>query len=404
MKRVLLIVGGGIAAYKTPYLVRELSRRGIATRVLLTKGGANFVTPLTLGAVSGDTVYGDLFDLTDEAEMGHIQLSRSAELIVVAPATANLMAKVAHGIADDLATTCILATDTSVVMCPAMNVRMWDSPATQANLSVLKSRGIAFIGPDSGDMACGEYGEGRMSEPIAIADAIAARLQSPQDLSGRRVVVTAGPTVEPIDPVRFVSNHSSGKQGYAVAESLARRGAEVVLVSGPTALPTPAGVTRLDVGSAREMLAAVESALPADVFVAVAAVADWGVANPATSKIKKSSSGAPEISWSENPDILATVAAHAHRPDLVVGFAAETDDVIAHARAKRARKGCDWILANDVSTSDDGGSVFGSEHNALTFLTDTVQESWPSGTKAEAADRLAARIADHFAATPGDAP
>ena len=401
MSRVLLIVGGGIAAYKTPYLVRELSRRGIETRVLLTRGGANFVTPLTLGAVSGDKVYQDLFDLTDEAEMGHIQLSRSADLLVVAPATANLMAKVAHGIADDLATTCILATDTPVIMCPAMNVRMWDSPATQANLSVLRSRDMGFIGPDAGDMACGEFGEGRMSEPADIADAIAARLQTPQDLAGKRIIVTAGPTVEPIDPVRFVSNHSSGKQGYAVAGSLAQRGAEVVLVSGPTALPTPAGVTRVDVVSARDMMAAVETALPADAFIGVAAVADWGVANPADTKIKKSKSGAPMIEWSENPDILASVAQHSQRPRLVVGFAAETDDVLAHARAKRARKGCDWILANDVSSSADGATVFGSDSNALTLLTDSIQESWPSGSKSDAADRLVARIAEHFA-TPGD--
>ena len=392
LKRVLLIVGGGIAAYKTPYLVRALTKAGVGVRVILTRGGANFVTPLTLGAVTGEKVFQDLFDLTDEAEMGHIQLSRSADLIVVAPATANLMAKVAHGIADDLATTCILATDTPVVMCPAMNVRMWDSPATQSNLETLKSRGIGFVGPDAGDMACGEYGDGRMSEPDVIASAVLAKLTQPQDLEGKRAIVTAGPTVEPIDPVRFVSNHSSGKQGYAVAEALAARGAEVVLVSGPTALDTPPGVARVDVGSARDMMAAVEDALPADIFVGVAAVADWGVGNPATSKIKKSSDGRISIDWVENPDILVTVSTHKHRPKLVVGFAAETDDVIPNAQAKLARKGCDWIVANDVSED-----VFGADSNALTLVTGHVQDSWPRQGKHEAAERLAARIAEHMA-------
>ena len=392
LKRVLLIVGGGIAAYKTPYLVRALTKAGVGVRVILTRGGANFVTPLTLGAVTGEKVFQDLFDLTDEAEMGHIQLSRSADLIVVAPATANLMAKVAHGIADDLATTCILATDTPVVMCPAMNVRMWDSPATQSNLETLKSRGIGFVGPDAGDMACGEYGDGRMSEPDVIASAVLAKLTQPQDLEGKRAIVTAGPTVEPIDPVRFVSNHSSGKQGYAVAEALAARGAEVVLVSGPTALDTPPGVARVDVGSARDMMAAVEDALPADIFVGVAAVADWGVGNPATSKIKKSSDGRISIDWVENPDILVTVSTHKHRPKLVVGFAAETDDVIPNAQAKLARKGCDWIVANDVSED-----VFGADSNALTLVTGHVQDSWLRQGKREAAERLAARIAEHMA-------
>ena len=392
LKQVLLIIGGGIAAYKTPYLVRALAKAGVGVRVILTRGGANFVTPLTLGAVTGEKVFSDLFDLTDEAEMGHIQLSRSADLLVVAPATGNLMAKVAHGIADDLATTCILATDTPIVMCPAMNVRMWDNPATQSNLDTLKSRGIGFIGPDAGDMACGEYGDGRMSEPDTIARAVLARLTQPQDLAGKRAIVTAGPTVEPIDPVRFVSNHSSGKQGYAVAEALAARGAEVVLVSGPTALDAPPGVERVHVKSAREMMAAVEDALPADIFVGVAAVADWGVGNPATSKIKKSSDGRISIDWVENPDILVTVSTHKHRPKLVVGFAAETDDVIPNAQAKLARKGCDWIVANDVSED-----VFGADSNALTLVTGHVQDSWLRQGKREAAERLAARIAEHMA-------
>ena len=389
--RILLIIGGGIAAYKSPLLVRALARRGVSSRCILTRGGANFTTALTLGAVSGDKVYQSLFDLTDEAEMGHIQLSRSADPVVVAPATANLMAKVATGIADDLATTCILATDTPVVMAPAMNVRMWDSPATQANLETLKSRGVRMLGPDMGDMACGEYGYGRMSEPEEMADAIAALLDTTQDLTGRRAVVTAGPTREALDPVRYVSNHSSGKQGYAVAESLAARGADVTLVSGPTALPPPALVTRVDVTSARDMLDAVEAALPADVFIGVAAVADWGVDAPVKTKIKKSKHGAPTIPWSENPDILQTVASHTDRPDLVVGFAAETDSVVEHARAKLARKGCDWILANDVS-----GGVFGSDRNQLTLVRAGGEEAWPELAKRDAAARLAARIADHF--------
>ena len=398
MKRVLLIVGGGIAAYKTPLLVRELSRRGIASRCILTRGGANFTTALTLGSVSGDKVYRDLFDLTDEAEMGHIQLSRSADLLVVVPATANLMAKVAHGIADDLASTCLLATDTPVMMVPAMNVRMWDNAATQANLRVLGARGVAMIGPDEGDMACGEFGAGRMSEPDVIADAVEARLNTAQDLMGRHAIVTAGPTREAIDPVRYVSNRSSGKQGYAVAGALAARGARVTLVSGPTGLDTPAGVTRVGVTSAREMLAAVETALPADIFVGVAAVADWAVAEPATTKRKKSVHGAPAMAWVENPDILKTVSRHDRRPALVVGFAAETDTVLAHAQAKLARKGCDWILANDVS-----GDVFGGDDNQLTLVkrdgaTGSVQEAWPRLSKRAAAERLAARIAEALTA------
>jgi len=402
MKRVLLIVGGGIAAYKSPLLVRELARRGVASRCILTRGGANFTTALTLGAVSGDKVYSDLFDLTDEAEMGHIQLSRSADLIVVVPATANLMAKVAHGIADDLASTCILATDAPVMMAPAMNVRMWDNPATQANLATLEARGIAMIGPDSGDMACGEFGAGRMSEPDAMAEAIIAKLNTKhsnaaRDLVGRYAIVTAGPTREAIDPVRYVSNHSSGKQGYAVAEALAARGATVTLVSGPTALSVPDGVTRIDVTSAKDMLSAVESALtdngPTDIFVGVAAVADWAVGNPAGSKQKKSQHGAPVVDWVENPDILKTVSHHAKRPTLVIGFAAETDDVLAHAQAKLARKGCDWIMANDVSTRD-GASVFGADDNELIRVTASVQEGWPRLSKRAAAERLAGAIAE----------
>jgi len=396
MKRILLIIGGGIAAYKTPYLVRELSRQGIETRIILTRGGANFVSPLSLGAVSGEKVFQDLFDLTDEAEMGHIQLSRSADLLVVAPATANMMAKVAHGVADDLATTCILATDKPVMMAPAMNVRMWENAATQANLQTLRARGISMMGPDSGDMACGEYGAGRMSEPADMAELIAARLSEPQDLVGKHAIVTAGPTVEPIDPVRYVSNRSSGKQGYAVAKALAERGAQVSLVSGPTDLDGPAGVETIRVHTAREMMVAVENALPADIFVGVAAVADWGIASPATRKLKKGKDGAPAIEWVENPDILKTVCEHEQRPKLVIGFAAETDDVIAHATAKRERKGCDWIFANDVSCQDDGGTVFGADGNEITFVTASVQESWPRASKWEQSRRLAEAVARHL--------
>ena len=395
--RILLIVGGGIAAYKTPLLVRALVRRGIAVRCILTRGGENFVTPLTLGAVSGDKVYRDLFDLTDEAEMGHIQLSRSADLVVVAPATANMMAKAAAGISDDLAMTTLMATDAPVMMAPAMNVRMWESAATQANLATLRARGVEMLGPDEGGMACGEWGEGRMVEPEAMADAIAARLELPQDLAGRHAVVTAGPTVEPIDPVRYVSNHSSGKQGYAVAEALAARGARVTLVSGPTALDAPPRVDRVSVRTAREMAEAVEAALTeeggADVFVGVAAVADWGVEGTSPTKLKKGRDGAPAIRWVENPDILARVCAHDARPGLVIGFAAETDDVLANARAKLARKGCDWLLANDVSATD-GRSVFGADLNQLTLVHGGGEEAWPELSKRDAAARLAARVAE----------
>ena len=421
---LLLIVGGGIAAYKAPQLVRDLYRRGVSTRVILTRGGANFTTALALGSVSGEKVFQDLFDLTDEAEMGHIQLSRAADLILVAPATANLLAKLAHGVADDLATTCLLATDAPIMVAPAMNVRMWEADATQSNMATLRARGVDVIGPDVGGMACGEWGAGRLSDPETIADAVARRIREirseapgtapdsvpadiPADLAGRRAIVTAGPTREAIDPVRYISNHSSGKQGYAVAAALAARGAEVALVSGPTALRAPPGVRRVDVESARDMLEAVEAELrtepPADIFVGVAAVADWGVEAPSATKIKKSreggqggEGGAPTIAWVENPDILATVAAHARRPALVVGFAAETDHVLDHARAKRKRKGCDWILANDVSGGGPGGAVFGNDSNQLTFIADGQEESWPPGTKMDAAHTLAARAGEHF--------
>ena len=396
-KHVLLIIGGGIAAYKSLFLIRVLARRGIASRVILTKGGSEFVTALSAGGLSGDKVYTDLFDLTDEAEMGHIELSRSADLVVVAPATADLMAKAAHGIANDLATTTLSATDKRTLFAPAMNVRMWDNPATQRNVETLKSDGAFFIGPDEGEMACGEFGFGRMAEPEDIADAIEKilagdttldGLRGPKPLKGKHVLITAGPTREPIDPVRYLSNHSSGKQGYAIAGALANLGAEVTLVSGPTALAAPAGVCRVDVETARDMLAACEDALPADVFISVAAVADWRPDTAAAKKIKKDKSGIPPLKLSENPDILATVAKSKKRPGLVIGFAAETHDVITHARAKLTKKNCDWIIANDVS-----GDVMGGDHNQMIIVTQDGEDSWPRLNKADAARRLAQAIA-----------
>ncbi|MEM6491072.1 MAG: bifunctional phosphopantothenoylcysteine decarboxylase/phosphopantothenate--cysteine ligase CoaBC, partial [Pseudomonadota bacterium] len=352
---------------------------------------------LSLGAVSEDKVYSDLFSLTDEAEMGHIQLSRDADLLVVAPATANIMAKMAAGIADDLATTALLATDKPVAIAPAMNVRMWDHAATQANIDTLKARGIGFIGPDSGDMACGEFGVGRMAEPEAIAAAVARMLSASGPLTGKRALVTSGPTREPIDPVRYISNHSSGKQGHAVAAALARLGAETILVSGPADAADPPGVTVRHVETASEMLAACEAALPADVAVCAAAVADWRPSAAANAKMKKKPGEAPpSIAMTLNPDILATLsAAGPTRPRLVVGFAAETDDLLDNAATKLARKGCDWILANDVSP--DRG-VFGGDDNRIHLLTAAGVDSWPTMTKAAAAEKIAARIAEHLAA------
>lgn len=399
-KRVLLIIGGGIAAYKSLFLIRVLAKRGISTRVILTRGGSEFVTPLSAGALSGDKVYSDLWDLTDEAEMGHIELSRAADLIVVAPATADLLAKAAHGIANDLATTTLMATDKRVLYAPAMNVRMWESAATQRNVKTLRQDGALFIGPDAGAMACGEFGEGRMSEPEEIADAIEAALsgvttldglKGPKPLISKRALVTAGPTREPIDPVRYLSNHSSGKQGYAVAGALAALGADVTLVSGPVALRAPERVNLVKVETAREMLKACEAALPSDIFVAVAAVADWRPAEAGAKKIKKDGTRIPPLKLEENPDILKTLCAAKNRPDLVVGFAAETNDVIQHATAKRLRKGCDWIVANDVS-----GDVMGGDHNSMIIVADDGADTWPKLTKEAAARRLAAKIAEHF--------
>ena len=393
-KHILLIVGGGIAAYKCHELIRRLRDAGASVRVVLTRGGAEFVTPLSLASLSGEKVLQDLFDLTDEAEIGHIQLSRSADLLVVAPATADLMARMASGHADDLATTVLLATDTPVLIAPAMNVRMWQHPATRRNLATLEGDGISVVGPNEGDMACGEFGPGRMAEPAEIIAAIEAQFTGAPTgaLAGKRVLVTAGPTHEPIDPVRYIANRSSGKQGYAIAAEAAAQGADVVLVTGPTGLPAPANVTVRQVESASDMLAACEDALPADVGIFAAAVADWRVAAAADRKLKKDGSGKPPpLELAENPDILKTISSLASdRPALVVGFAAETDDVIENARRKLTRKGCDWIVANDVS---EGTGVMGGDENTVHIVTADGVESWPKLDKADVARRLVARIA-----------
>jgi phosphopantothenoylcysteine decarboxylase/phosphopantothenate--cysteine ligase len=395
-KRVLLIIGGGIAAYKSLELIRLLAKAGVKTRAILTKAGQEFVTPLSVSALTGDKVYSELFDLTDEAEMGHIQLSRSADLVVVSPATADLIAKAATGRADDLASTTLLATDKPVLMAPAMNVRMWLHPATQRNIKQLKADGVSFIGPNEGDMACGEYGPGRLSEPEQIRDAILPLLSgAPQEnkkLRGKRIIVTAGPTMEPLDPVRFISNRSSGKQGYAIAQSLAALGADVRLISGPVSLPDPQGVKTTRIETAREMLAACEAALPADAAICVAAVADWRPEARADLKIKKDKTGAPPpLKLAENPDILAALSKPGkNRPQLVIGFAAETNDVEAHARAKLAKKGCDWIIANDVS----GDVMGGAENQVMLIAQNNTAEAWPRLPKDQVAHKIAERVAD----------
>lgn len=400
-RKILLIVGGGIAAYKALELTRLLKKAGAEVMSVLTPAGAEFVTPMSLAALTGHPVRQALFMPEDETAMGHIELSRWADLVVVAPATAGLIAKAANGLADDLASTTLLATDKKVLLAPAMNVRMWLHPAVQANVERLKGfdgfHGAAVVGPDEGEMACGEFGPGRMAEPAAILEAIQGLLDGPdgRPLTGRTAVVTAGPTFEPIDPVRGLTNRSSGKQGYAIAEALAALGAKVTLVSGPVALSAPPGVDRVWVETAREMQAAVQKALPADIAVMSAAVADWRVDGVASGKIKKAPGGPPSLALIENPDILAGVSAPGKaRPGLVVGFAAETADLEANARAKLSRKGCDWIVGNDVS--DD---VFGADGNAVTLFTkDGGAESWPRQSKIEVARKLAARIADHFKA------
>lgn len=384
-KRILLIIGGGIAAYKSLELIRLIKKAGLNVRVVLTKAAEAFVTPLTAAALSGDKVYRELFDLTDETEMGHIMLSRQADLVVVAPATADLMAKAASGQANDLATTLLLATDKPVLMAPAMNVRMWHHAATGRNLAQLTADGVSFVGPEEGDMACGEFGLGRMSEPEAIFATIQERLTAGQRLKGKKVVLTAGPTFEPLDPVRGLTNRSSGKQGYAIADRLAREGAEVTLVSGPVALPTPPGVKRIDVETAQQMFDAAHAALPCDVFVAVAAVADWRPKDAATEKQKKTAEAELSVTFVKNPDILESVSKHLDmRPRLVIGFAAETNTLEDYAKAKLASKGCDAILANNVSEG-----VFGSTRNSVTLVDLDGFTPVPGETKADVASFLA---------------
>ncbi len=393
-KHILLIVGGGIAAFKSLDLVRRLRERGAQVTPVLTKAGSEFVTPLSLSALSASKLYQDLFDLNDESEMGHIELSRAADLIVVAPATADLMAKMAGGLANDLASTLLLATDKRVLIAPSMNVRMWEHPATQRNLATLQGDGILVVGPNEGDMACGEYGPGRMAEVPEIIAAIDAAL-SDGPLKGRHVLVTSGPTHEPIDPVRYIANRSSGAQGTAIASALLALGADVTFVTGPADVPPPMGVTVVKVQTASEMLDAVLNAPAADAAVFAAAVADWHVANAGNRKIKKDGAGLPHLDFAENPDILATVSQMKDgRPKLVVGFAAETDDVIANATAKRLRKQCDWIVANDVSPET---GIMGGTENAVTLISEDGAESWPRIGKDAVAAKLAARIAEALA-------
>ena len=416
-KRILLIVSGGIAAYKALELVRLLKRQGIAVRAVMTQSATEFVTPLSMGVMTEDQVYGDMFDLKEEREIGHIQLSRQADLVVICPATANILAKMAAGIADDLATTILLATDKPVLAVPAMNVRMWQHPATQRNLVQLRADGVTIMEPDSGAMACGEYGPGRLPEPPAIAERICAMLghsfdsaltagRAPSTLEaqpdfadithrplfGKRILVTAGPTHEAIDPVRYIANRSSGRQGFAIATAAAEMGAEVTLVAGPVHLVTPPGVIRIDVETAREMHAEVEKALPSDVAIMVAAVADWRAAEAPDQKIKKDGKGIPPLNLTENPDILASLALHKERPGLLIGFAAETEKIVEHAQAKLSKKGCDWIVANDVS-----GDVMGGANNAFHIVTRDGVESWPDSPKDVIARKLMERVADALA-------
>ena len=421
--RVLLIVSGGIAAYKALELVRLLKRQGVAVRAVMTKSAAEFVTPLSMGVMTEDQVYGDMFDLKEEREIGHIQLSRQADLVVICPATANILAKMAAGIADDLATTILLATDKPVLAVPAMNVRMWNHPATQRNLAQLRADGVHIMNPDEGAMACGEFGPGRLPEPPAVAEQICSMLGVPfntqlasgrspttmpgatpltaqpdfadvdhRPLFGKRILVTAGPTHEAIDPVRYIANRSSGRQGFAIAAAAADLGAEVILIAGPVHLPTPSGVLRIDVETALEMQAEVEKALPVDAAIMVAAVADWRAAQAPDQKIKKDGNAIPPLALTENPDILASLAVHKQRPKLVIGFAAETENIIAHAQAKLAKKGCDWIVANDVS-----GDVMGGENNAFHIVTKAGVDSWLESPKDVIARKLMEKVADELA-------
>jgi len=395
-KRILLIITGGIAAYKSLDLIRRLSERGATVRCILTTAGAQFVTPLSVSALSGNKVYSDLFDLTDEAEMGHIRLSREADLVVVAPATADIMAKMAQGLANDLASTALLATDKPVLIAPAMNVEMWGHAATRRNVEILNADGITIVGPAAGDLACGEVGAGRMVEVVDLVEAIEKKLGEAAwpALIGKRALVTSGPTREAIDPVRYMSNHSSGKQGHAIAAALAAGGADTTLVTGPTSEPAPPGVNTINIESARDMLAACQAALPLDIAVCAAAVADWRVADEAPAKIKKNGGAPPSLSMVENPDILATLSQSGNaRPGLVIGFAAETENLVDNATAKRTRKQCDWIVANDVGPAS---GTFGGDSNTVHLVTNAGVEDWPTLSKTQVAERLVARIAQNF--------
>ena len=388
-KRVLLVISGGIAAFKSLELIRRLRERGVGVRCVLTAGGAEFVTALSVAALAGEKAYTELFSLTDETEMGHIRLGREADLIVVAPATADFMARCAAGIADDLATATLLAADAPLLVAPAMNVEMWGHAATRRNVAQLKADGVRMVGPDAGDLACGEVGAGRMAEPADIVAAIEVVLGGAGPLRDRRALVTSGPTREPIDPVRYISNRSSGKQGHAIAGALARLGADTTLVSGPSAEPDPPGVRAIHIETASEMLEACTAALPVDVAVCAAAVADWRVAEPTAQKLKKGAN-APRLTLVENPDVLASLGRAAERPALLIGFAAETEDLIERARDKRVAKGCDWILANEVGPE---GAVLEGDSNTVHLITDATTESWPTMDKTAVAERLAARVA-----------
>jgi phosphopantothenoylcysteine decarboxylase/phosphopantothenate--cysteine ligase len=391
MPSILLIIGGGIAAYKSLDLIRRAKDRGIDSRVIITEAGTQFVTPMTVSALSGHKAHTDMFDLGSESEMGHIQLTRVVDLVVVAPATANLIAQAANGLASDFASTSLLATDKPVLMAPAMNVRMWQHVATQRNVARLREDGVHFIGPNDGAMACNEYGPGRMAEPLEILDAIEALISGPKPLKGMKALVTAGPTHEPLDPVRFLGNRSSGKQGYAIAAALAKAGAETTLISGPVALDPPAGVKLVKIETARDMLTATEAALPADIAVFTAAVADWRPEEFATGKIKKTAGAPPAIRLATNPDILATISHSDRRPRLVIGFAAETNDVVVQATQKRTNKGCDWIVANEVGGAVADG-VFGADRNKVHIIDAAGHEEWPEMNKHEIASRLVARM------------
>lgn len=390
-KRVLLIISGGIAAYKSLELIRLLRKSGLTVRCILTKGGAQFITPLSVSALTENKVFTDLFSLTDEAEMGHISLSRETDLLLVAPASADILAKMAQGLADDLASTVILATDKPVLVAPAMNVRMWQHKATQENISTILRRGVLIVGPDEGNMACGEFGPGRLADPEEILRSVKVYFGENSPLAGRTALVTSGPTHEPIDPVRYIANRSSGRQGHAIAAALASKGAKTTLISGPTNLPDPAGVKVINIETAQQMLTACQKALPADVVVCAAAVADFRIATESNKKIKKIKGKTPVLKITENPDVLATISkANTSRPELVIGFAAETHDIIPNAQLKLKDKKCDWLLANDVS---EGSGTFGSENNTVHLVTADSVENWPQMTKKDVANLLAERIA-----------